>query len=210
LPALERLLALADERAPGPMPTFTRAHLLLAFTVLGEASAIGRSSLAEKSGLGEGAMRTVLRKLVAQSLVRVSASGCSLTKEGRELSTDLRGGLSGFFDLEASPLAVGRAQTAVVVTGAGAVVKDGIEQRDSAIKLGASGATTYAIRHGRFAMPGGSPDCESDFPSPAWKRLRSALKPREGDALVVCGADGRLASRLGAAGAAITLLRLTG
>jgi len=85
-------------------------------------------------------------------------------------------------------------------------VRSGIEQRDSAIRVGAQGATTYAIVRGKFAIPGGSPDCEEDFPGAVWSDLRTELSPREGDALILCGAATGTLAKLGALSAALTLL----
>jgi uncharacterized protein DUF4443 len=62
------------------------------------------------------------------------------------------------------------------------------------------------MSRGKFAIPGGSDDCEKDFPSPEWEVLRKELEPRDGDALILCGAVDSRKARLGAISAALTLL----
>ena len=57
-----------------------------------------------------------------------------------------------------------------------------------------------------FTIPGGSEDCEKDFPSGAWVALRTMLRPRHGDAVILCGSDREETARLGALAAALTLL----
>lgn len=202
---MDRLLSVAKARVPGPSPTYTRAHLLLAFLTIGESGTIGRHALAERSELGEGAVRTVLKKLAELSYIRSSVSGCSLTEKGRRAWEGVRSIVGPIIDFEGSALTVGRNQSAVLVKGGARAVKDGIEQRDSAVRLGASGATTYVMQNGEFSVPGGSSDCERDFPSPVWSRLRKELRPGEGDAIVVCGSANKMTAKLGALEAALTL-----
>jgi Domain of unknown function (DUF4443)/PH0730-like, N-terminal domain len=197
------LKAASKER--GPSPSFTDAHFVLAFLVIGDGVTIGRQALARRAALGDGAVRTVLKKLKDDGLVEVNASGCFLTTAGKKVFRAIRDKVTPVVPLERSPLTVGNKQMAVGVKGLASKVRTGIEQRDAAIKAGAAGATTYVIRNSRFAIPGGSSDCEADFPSSAWGRLRDELKPREGDAVVLCGSEDASVSELGALAAALTL-----
>jgi hypothetical protein len=190
----------------GPSPSFTSAHVVLAFLVIGDSNAIGRQALARKAGLGDGSVRTVLKKLRDAGYVKVMPSGCLLTKRGRQIHGKMRDRLSRAVLVERSPLTVGSKQAAIRVKGSASLIQSGIEQRDSAIKVGAFGATTYAISGSRFTVPGGSSDCEKDFPSPVWEKLRLELSPRDGDAVVIGGSDDYMKSQLGAIAAALTLL----
>jgi len=199
-------LHLAAKTALGPSPSFEGAHILLAFRTIGETKLIGRKLLAVRSGLGEGAVRTVLKKLREGGYADANASGCYLTSGGRKVYAVLSKELSVLVPLEGSKLTVGSSQVALVVRGAGRKVRTGIEQRDSAIMVGASGATTYVLRRGKFTIPGGSSDCEKDFPGSAWGVLRRGLKPKGGDAMILCGAEDRTNAQLGALSAALTLL----
>jgi hypothetical protein len=159
LPTLEGLLHATDKRPLGPFPTFDRSHLLLAFITIGQKGNVGRHALASGSGLGEGAIRTVIKRLKDEGLATVGPSGCRLTTSGKRVYAELAGKLSPALALRNSDLTMGAHQVAVVVRKGGAKVTSGIEQRDSAIKVGAAGATTYIIRDGRFTIPGGSSDC---------------------------------------------------
>ena len=204
--ALSGLMELAEARIQGPSPTFGRAHFLLAFMTIGANGAIGRGALAREAGLGEGATRTVLKRMRDGGYANADASGCHLTPRGTEVYLTLKRKLSGPLRLEGSRLTVGRVQAAVAVRDAARAVRRGIEQRDSAVMAGAAGATTYVVRGGRFAMPAGSSDCEADFPSPAWARLRSELGPQEGDVVILCGSSDERGAALGALSAALTLI----
>jgi hypothetical protein len=190
----------------GPSPSFTQVHVFLAFLVVGDSTMIGRQALAKETGVGPGAVRTILKKLTESRYVETIASGCRLTSLGRQVHAQLRRILSQVVFLDAASLSVGRVQASARVKGGGRRLGSGIEQRDAAILVGASGATTYAIRNGRFTIPGGSRNCEKDFPSPAWRVLRSELQLREGDAVVLCGAEDAQKARVGTVSAALTLL----
>jgi len=204
--ALSALLGVETLVGKGPSPSFTRAHLLLAFLNIGTNEVIGRQALARESGLGEGAARTVLRRLREGGYVDVNASGAFLTKKGRGLFQLLQGKLLPFVELDNSRLTVGREQAALGVRGGSHRLGNGIPQRDSAIMVGASAPTTYEIRGSRFTVPGGSNDCEKDFPSGAWGLLKKRLILRNGDIVIVCGAQDGLKAKLGALSAALTLL----
>ena len=199
-------MKLAEVRGQGPSPSFGRPQFLLAFMAIGSGGTVGRAALARKAGLGEGAVRTVLKRLRSGGYARVGASGCQLTSAGVSAYRALRRELTDPLRIDGSRLTVGRAQAALAVRGAGHLVVNGIEQRDSAVKAGAVGATTYVIENGKFTIPGGSSDCEADFPSPAWVSLRSKLKPRDGDAVLLCGSSEEDNATLGALSAALTLI----
>ena len=203
---LKPLLEKADVGGPGPSPSFSKAHFLLAFLAIGASSVIGRQTLAKEAGLGEGATRTVLKRSRSSGYVDVNASGAFLTRKGRSMHLLLQRRLLPLVALGNSRLTVGSEQAAVGVRGSGRRLGNGIPQRDSAIMVGATAATTYSIHGSRFVMPGGSTDCERDFPGGAWKLLRRSLAPKDGDAVIVCGAQDALKAKLGALAAALTLL----
>ena len=174
--------------------------------VIGESEIIGRQALAVRSGLKEGPVRTVIKKLREDGYAETNASGCYLTGRGRGVYDTLQARLSSFAALEGTKLTIGDYQVAIAVRGGGRSVQSGLEQRDSAIKLRASGATTFVIREGHFTVPGGSADSEREFPGNAWAVLRVALRPKNGDAVVVCGARDETTAKLGALSAALSLI----
>ncbi len=201
-------MRLAEARAPGPSPSFDRAQFLFTFLTIGSSGTIGRAALAKQAGLGEGAVRTVLKKLRSSGYADVNASGCHLTAAGAGAYASVKRRLSGPLSFHQTGLAVGRFQAGLAIREGGRLVRGGLEQRDSAVRAGAAGATTYVIKGGRFTVPGGSSDCEADFPGPVWKELRSKLGPRNGDAVVLCGSSEEKTATLGAISAALTLLQL--
>jgi hypothetical protein len=179
--------------------------VLLSFLTIGAAGTIGRQALARQTGLGQGAIRTVLKKLREKGYADADSSGCHLSHAGNTLYKSLTTRLSPFVQVRGYQLTVGSSQAALAARGTAGKVKSGIEQRDSAIRIGAAGATTYVIRAGKFTIPGGSTDCEKDFPNRAWAVLRKELRPKNGDVVILCGADDETTARIGALSAALTL-----
>lgn len=173
---------------------------------IGASGTVGRQTLAQHSGLGEGSVRTVLKKFRQEGYVEADTLGCHLTDSGKGMYRSILKKFTPLVSLHGSQLTVGSFQIAVLVRSTAGSVASGIEQRDSAIRVGATGATTYIIRGRRFAIPGGSSDCEKDFPSPAWAKLRKELRPVDSDAVILCGAETEVKAKLGALAAALTLL----
>lgn len=206
LASVHELMDLVGSSAPGPVPSFTGPHILLAFLTIANSSYVGRKTLASKSGLGEGAVRTILRKLKDGGYVGIIRSGCYLTRSGKALAKSIYSDMSDVIPIPKSDLTMGDNQAALILRGAGKNVHSGIEQRDSAIRIGAAGATTYVMKSGRFTIPGGSSNCEKDYPSRVWSHLRGNLSPKNEDAVILCGATGDVSAKLGALAAAITLL----
>jgi hypothetical protein len=173
---------------------------------IGGAGTIGRHALAKEAGLGEGAVRTVIKWLKEDGYIKIESDGCQLTTKGLQAYSELKSIIPRTLELSKTSLSVGREQVAVLVKNKASQIKTGIEQRDAAIKAGADGATTYVIKDSKFQVPGSSEDAEKDFPSEAWEKLRSGLQPEDGDVVIVCGSDDRRTSSSGAIGAVRTLL----
>jgi len=206
MPSLSNLLQISERPIQGPPASFDRAHLLLAFITIGESGVIGRQSLAVRSGLGEGAVRTVIKKLREDGYAGTTASGCYLTAAGKRVFRSIQEKFSPIESLDGSKLTVGDSQVGMAVRGAARNLKAGLEQRDAAVIVGGTGASTYIMKSGKFAIPGGSPDCEKDFPSKVWSVLREQLSPKNGDAVILCGARDETTAKLGALSAALTLV----
>ena len=204
--ALIPLLKTGRSRPPGPAPTYGAAHVLLVLLKIGESGVVGRHALATEVGLGEGAVRTVIKWLKNDGYITVKANGCWLTPKGERAYRELKNSIPKTLVLPRTELTVGRVQVAVIVRRKSDRVKTGLEQRDSSILAGASGATTYTVKGSRFEVPGSPGDAERAFPADAWTELRSGLKPKDKDVVIVCGSEEKQTSLLGAISAALTLL----
>ncbi|MEM2527332.1 MAG: DUF4443 domain-containing protein, partial [Candidatus Bathyarchaeia archaeon] len=155
--------------------------------------------------LGEGAVRTLLRRLTEAGLVITSRSGCSLTHKGMKLWSEIERVLQGMVRIGGSELTLAPYSVAILVRGCADKVKSGIEQRDAAIVSGARGAVTIIFKNNRMIIPGVSENMERDYPS-AFRELSCLMKPREGDVIIVSSADSQRDAEYGALAAAWSLL----
>lgn len=198
--ALDTLQSLAEKSSPGRTPEFTPAHLLMSLKII-STSTIGRKQLADKLGLGEGTVRNLIRRLMDEGLVSSNRQGMSLTGNGRSLCSDLENKIIGS-SFKSSEITVSRYNYFVLVRGARNKIRFGIEQRDSAIMVGAKGATTLVFENGELIIPG----MERSLEETEIKQIMS-LDPKNNDVIVIGTADSPLYAMLGAYSAALDILK---
>jgi phosphoglycolate phosphatase-like HAD superfamily hydrolase len=84
-----------------------------------------------------------------------------------------------------SSVAVGKFNYVVLLKQYGfAAIRSGIEQRDAAIKMGASGATTLLFKENKFVIPGTNYNSLTKEPRIA-KLLIEKLNPEDGDVIII-------------------------
>ncbi|MCD6431747.1 hypothetical protein J7L33_03465 [Candidatus Bathyarchaeota archaeon] len=200
----------ASKLAPGRAPYFIEAHLVKALKIVDSEGPVGRVRLSKILGLGEGAVRTLVKHLKNEGLIKISRTGIILTDSGKKLSSFLNSRISSETEVPQSSLTVGPFNIAVLVKNVADAIKYGLEQRDAAIKVGASGATTLIFSHGGLVMPGA--EGEDVFKNiPAIRDvLISKLKPCEGDVVIIGSGNDRLTAELGAIAAALETLKSAG
>lgn len=203
---LEEIERVTRKLAPGPAPAFNEAHVIKALEIIGYHENVGRIRLSKELGLGEGTTRTLLRHLKNEGLIRSSRKGISFSKEGKGMFSSLRGKLSKAVEVPSSSLTVGPFNVAVLVRDSAQAVKSGMEQRDVAIKSGASGATTLIFTRNKLSMPTREQDISVAVPS-LHNQLVTKFKPKENDVIIVGSGENMGLAEIGAKMAAIKLLK---
>jgi hypothetical protein len=198
------LKEIAGEKAAGPRPLFTQLDLARAIEVIGTEH-VGRNRLSERLGLGEGTIRTLIDRLLNARLIEISRSGCELTRNGQSILNELNARFGARSKVPQSSATVGTRNFGILVKGAANRVKDGIEQRDAAVRAGAGGAVTFVVKHGDLVMPPGEPAVRGQ--ESATDRIQEMFQPEENDVIVIAGADNDRAAEEGARAAAWTLIR---
>lgn len=111
-----------------------------------------------------------------------------MTPKGRIVFSDISGHIPCGFNLPRCSIALGRYNYGVVVKQLAYLVRSGIEQRDAAIKMGATGATTLIFSDSKFVMPASSYDTLRKE-----KEIRAILMQRlsldDGDVIIIGSAD---------------------
>jgi hypothetical protein len=200
---LEALRDVLSSDYKGPRAIFSEVHVLKAILAVGAAGSIGRGRLGSIVGLGQGEVRTLIKRLKENDLIVIEPEGCKLSNKGEKEFQKLKKKVPWSSSVNARSLGIGDACAAVMVRNAGKNVRKGIEQRDAAVRVGANGAFTALFASSRFTLPGEEGvDCERDGPVELWTAARSA-GPREGDVLIVAGAD---SAELGALAGALTVI----
>ncbi|TFG13984.1 DUF4443 domain-containing protein [Candidatus Thorarchaeota archaeon] len=174
-----------DGRVP---PSFEAHHIAVAFILIGREQPLGRYELCRRMSIGEGTVRTLLKRLTESNLITaVSRQGQKLTEDGQELynrvTEDIPIGLS----LPLRKLAVFGHSFANRVSDKAEAVTDGIRQRDEAIirgGAGKAGATTLVMKDGVLVIP---PD---DFKillvyEDEALLISESLRVEDGDAVVI-------------------------
>ncbi len=205
--AVQTINTLSHSASPGPSPAFTAVHVSRAVMEIGNGGPIGRIELSKKLGLGEGAVRTIIKHLANSGYVDAAREGCLLTQRGMALYSSLHSKLSEIHPVNAGQLALDRASAGVLIRDSSAAVRRGIEQRDAAIVAGASGACTLVYRNGKCLMPMGERE-EWTLGSQdlLFEELRRLFAPQEGDVITIVSARNAGLAEHGAMAAALTLL----
>ena len=162
---------------------------------------MGRQRLTNSLGLGEGSVRTIIGILSEKGLVKADEAGMRLSSAGDKAVQE-----AGFSvaTVNARGLCVGECDVAVLVRGRFGGVRDGLRQRDEAVKAGAAGATTLVYRKGRLFMP---PETDLDAGYPMLSRqIRAAFGLHEGDVVIIGSAGELHAAEDGALAAAVDLM----
>ena len=206
LKLLEIIEKITQKIAPGPSPSFNEAHIVKVLETISKEKNIGRIKLSKELGLGEGATRTLLKRLKKEGLTQSSRSGISFTEKGNKMFTELETQLSKSISVPKSELTVGTCNIAVLVRNSADTIGSGMEQRDTAIMCGATGATTLIFSKNKLTLPHGEENISETMPE-LHDKLVTQLGPKENDVIIVgCGKNKNLAE-IGAKMAAIKLLK---
>lgn len=196
--------SLASPKGPGPSTTFSMFHIFYALELMAE-KPIGRTKLAEKLNVGDGAIRTIISRLKDAGLIVTSKEGCNLTDKGLNVWKNFAEVFPKRVVIEKTPLTTSAYNYAFLVKNRGHKVKSGIDQRDAAIMGGARRAVVIVSKKGHLVIESVSNSIEKDFPEAANKILKD-LKPEDNDVIIIAGADDPIKAKRGAFAASWVLL----
>lgn len=139
----------------GPLRTFSTEDVVNALLYL-KGGPIARKRLSKLLELGEGATRTIIKILMTGRLIETIKKGCVLTKNGFKELRKITGKIAEITEIPSSGLTYHQPATCLVLKKASKSVKNGLEERDVAVKAGASGATILANLKGAICFPDSS------------------------------------------------------
>ena len=204
--ALRALERAASRYAPSRTLSFDTVHIFIALQCMHKQGKASRQSLCNDLALGEGAVKTVIKHMKMSGMISTTNGGTKMTQKGNAIFSDLQAVMPAELGLPKCSVALGKYNYGVILRELAYLVRSGIEQRDAALKMGATGATTLVFRDGRFVMPASSQDSlrrEREIR----KLLTQALEPDEDDVIIIGSADAsEKSAELGAKNAALFTL----
>ncbi|MEM1915488.1 MAG: DUF4443 domain-containing protein [Candidatus Nezhaarchaeales archaeon] len=173
--------------AIGPSPKFDEYHVIKLLMVLLKEGYIGRIRLSKILMLGEGSTRTLISRVKSLGLVEESRKGCSLTPSGREVAEVIASKISCMVGVPVEGFGISGIGVGVLVKGAPPKV-DVVKLRDEAIRRGAKALITMLLVKGKLTMPTVEEDVMARWPEVS-RYIFDAVKPQEGDAILIGIAD---------------------
>jgi predicted transcriptional regulator len=195
---------IAGKKAPGPSATFTVFHIFYALELLSQ-KPLGRNKLAKQLSVGDGAVRTIISRLISAGLIVTSKEGCNLTKKGTEVWRQFEQIFPKRTEISQSKLSESEFNFAFLVKGVGQKVQSAIDQRDAAIIAGARKALVLVYKNGHLCIESVSDNVEKEYPKAA-NRILKELVPQDNDVVIIAGADSALKAKRGAFAASWSLI----
>jgi len=181
------LQLVASKFAPSRALSFDAMHVFKTLQLIEQKGHVSRDTLCNELSLGEGTIRTLVRHLKMQNLVESSNAGTKMTEKGQLFFSDIKASIPAEMKLPKCSVALGKFNYAVILKQMSSAVTSGIEQRDAAIKMDASGATTLIFRNGKFLLAGTKLDALKNEPK-IRKLLMKGLNPIDEDVIII-GSD---------------------
>ena len=173
--------------APSRVLSFDIVHVFKALQLMENRGHVSRDLLCQELGLGEGTIKTLLKHLKMHDMIKSTNAGTKMTSKATTIFSELLSYIPIEANLPKCSIALGKFNYVVLLKQFSFAIKSGIEQRDSAIKMGALGATTMLFKDGKFVMP--DSNYESLKKEPYIHRLLiERLKPEENDVIII-GSD---------------------
>jgi predicted transcriptional regulator len=182
----------------GPNPKYSLFHIWKTYSVINTKGPIGRKTLAQVLGIGEGSTRTILDKMMREGSIENTKLGAVLTERGVK---NFRGSGISASPVRIDGLTISNQDCAVLVKGMADHIGTGYEQRDEAVRTGAMGATTLLFKNGRLVFPGDELEPDQSTLAP----IKSAFTLEENDVVIIGTANAYEVAEKGAVTAALSL-----
>ena len=177
----------SNQYSPARQLSFGIGHIFKALQLAKVNGHISRDLLGSELSLGGGSIKTLIKHLKTTDMIKTSNAGTILSEKGERIISQILLHIPKETVIPQSSITVGKFNYAVLVKNIANSIRSGIEQRDIAIKSGATGATTLLFKDGKFLVP------KTDFNALAdelkiQKVLIKNLQPEDNDVIII-GSD---------------------
>ena len=181
------LSRISSKYSPSRNLSFGIAHIFKTLQLASAYGHVSRSLLCKELNLGEGSVKTLIRHLKMNEMIITSKLGTMLTNKGKIILRDLLTLIPSETKIPKSSITLGKFNYCVLLKNSAKLIGSGLEQRDEAIKLGATGATTLIFSNGKFFIP------ETEYDALNKENiirnlLIEKLKPKDNDVIII-GSD---------------------
>ena len=194
-----------SEAPKGPSPAYAAAHVVKFLLILVAEETMGRITLARRLGIGEGSVRTIIKRLLEMSLISVDAvGGCNLTETGLSVVSELQEMIVSTSEVDLGEMGIAAPAFASHLRGL-AIAPSLTRLRDVAVRNGAEGMMVFEFTDGKIRLPLMSEDISKDYPViDAFIKSRFSL--RNQDLILVGFAQGSLAAEVGTLSVSLNLI----
>lgn len=180
-------------------------HILKAVQLLSKENFVSRSQFCNELFLGEGAVKTLIRRLKNADIVQTTRSGTFLTEQGEKLGTFLNETMPYECNIKKCAIASKKYNHAVILRNSGNLIKTGLEQRDYAILYGSNGCVTLIYKNKKFMFP--SDDKEALYNDKKTKQeLEKKLHPKENDVIIISSSNDSFVAEISAKNSAMATI----
>jgi hypothetical protein len=170
--------------------------------MMDENKKISRSLMMHELGLGEGSVKTIVKRMKASGLVENSNAGMWLSNKGKSIYAKLHVLIPKEMDFPKCSVALGKFNHAILLKDMASNIRSGIEQRDAAIKAGAVGATTLVFRNERLSLPNTGEDLMKNDHK-IHSLIIKKMTPEENDVIIIGSSQNKKIAGMAAKSAAL-------
>ena len=199
------LKSISSRYAPSRILSFNPAHVFKTLQLLKRDGHVSRLLLINELGLGEGSIKTLIKHLKMEKLIVTTQKGTAMTEWGEKIFEEMSQYICSETQVPESSISIAKYNHAILLRNMKFAIKQGVEQRDAAIKMGAKGATTLLFNNGKFLIPGSRFNALKAEKA-IEKLLKDNLKPEENDIIVIGSDDNEYITELASKSAALQTL----
>ncbi|MCD6037466.1 MAG: hypothetical protein K0S67_1354 [Nitrososphaeraceae archaeon] len=123
--------------APSRVLSFDMVHVFKALQLMENRGHVSRDLLCQELVLGEGTIKTLLKHLKMHGMIKSTNAGTKMTSKATTIFSELLSHIPDEMNLPKCSIALGKFNYVVLLKQFSFAIKSGVEQRDSAIKMGA-------------------------------------------------------------------------
>ncbi len=173
-----------SEPPRGPAPAFSPVHVVNAILIIDSEQSIGRIALSKRLKIGEGSVRTMIKKLIEKGVISVdSIGGCNLTEAGVRIVSELKQSIVKRVPFDLTEMGIALPSHAVHIRSD--LTKIPLTKlRDIAVRNGTDGLVVFSYGSRKIMLPLMTEDISKVYPA-LTSYLGNSFKLVEGDSVLV-------------------------